>query len=156
MTNSARVHACALAFTLLFAAPAHAQLDTAAVVGSVRDASNAVVPGVSVTATQSATGVSITVVTNADGEYAFPNLKIGVYTVTADLQGFRRAVRQNIELHVQERVEINLALVVGQLAEEVVVSGRTELLHTQSADIGYAVDQRQVTDLPLLGRPEAE
>ena len=156
MTNSARARALAIAFTLLMAIPAYAQLDTATIVGTVRDASGAVVPGVTVTATQSATGVSMTVVTNAGGEYVFPSLKIGGYAVAADLQGFRRAVRQNVELHVQERLEINLTLVVGQLAEEVVVSGQSELLHTQTADIAYAVDRRQVTDLPLLGRRYAE
>jgi len=158
MTESggAFLRACTFLTLVLIAAPAHAQLDTATIVGTVRDSSNAVIPGATVTATQSGTGVAVGAMTNARGEYSFPNLKIGVYTVTAELQGFRRAVQQNIELHVQERMEVNLALVVGQLTEDVVVSGRSELLHTQTADMGYAVDRRQVTDLPLLGRRYAE
>ena len=141
---------------LLAGSPALAQLDTAAVVGTVRDASNAVIPGATVTATQTATGVSVTAVTNGDGEYVFSNLKIGSYTVAAELQGFRRALRQNVDLHVQERVEVNFTLAVGSLTEEVIVAAKSELLHTQTADMGYSVDQRQVNDLPLLGRRYAE
>ena len=135
---------------------AFAQLDTAAVVGTVRDASNAVIPGATITATQAGTGVALTALTNEKGEYVFPNLKIGTYDVAAELQGFRRAVQQHIELHVQERPEVNFTLIVGQLSEEVVVTAKAALLETQTADMGYAVDQRQVTDLPLLGRRYAE
>lgn len=52
----------------------------------------------------------------------------------------------------QDRPEVNFTLIVGQLSEEVVVTAKAALLETQTADMGYAVDQRQVTDLPLLGR----
>src|SRR4051812_492120 len=107
MTKSGPASLCACTFLALalIAAPAHAQLDTATIVGTVRDSSNAVIPGATVTATQTGTGVSAGAVSNAQGEYVFPSLKIGVYTVAAELQGFRRAVQQNVELHVQERVE---------------------------------------------------
>ena len=135
---------------------AFAQLDTASIVGTVRDSSNAVIPGATITATQSGTGVTQTALTNEKGEYVFPTLKIGTYDVAAELQGFRRAVRQQLELHVQDRPEVNFTLIVGQLSEEVVVTAKAALLETQTADMGYAVDQRQVTDLPLLGRRYAE
>ena len=72
---------------------AFAQLDTASVVGTVRDASNAVIPGATITATQAGTGVALTVLTNEKGEYVFPNLKIGTYDVAAELQGFGVRVR---------------------------------------------------------------
>jgi Carboxypeptidase regulatory-like domain len=147
---------CTFIIIVLAGTPALAQLDTAAIVGTVRDSSNALIPGATVTATQTATGVSVSAVTNAQGEYVFPTVKIGVYTVAAELQGFRRAVRQNVDLHVQERVEVDFTLAVGTVSEEVVVVAQRELLHTQNADMGYAVDQRQVTDLPLLGRRYAE
>ena len=159
MTRLAARLLCPSTFVIavLAGAPALAQLDSAALVGTVRDSSSAVIPGAMVTATQTTTGVSVNALTNGQGEYAFPNLKIGSYAVAAELQGFRRAIRQNIELHVQERIEVNFTLAVGALSEEVVVNAaRSELLHTQTADIGYAVDQRQVTDLPLLGRRYAE
>ena len=123
---------------------AFAQTDTASIVGTVKDGSGAVMPGVTVTATQASTDVALTATTNASGQYVFPTLRIGVYTVAAELQGFRRAVRADVQLNVQDRVEINLVLEVGQLAEEVVVKGETPLLQTQTADIGYVVDERQV------------
>jgi len=93
--------ACTFVIAVLAGAPALAQLDSAALVGTVRDSSNAVIPGATVTATQTTTGVSVTALTNGQGEYAFPSLKIGSYAVAAELQGFRRAIHQNIELHVQ-------------------------------------------------------
>jgi hypothetical protein len=136
--------------------PAYAQLDTGSIVGTVTDSSGGVLPGVTVTATQVNTAVATTVITTDKGQYVFPALKIGRYTVAAELSGFRRAVREGIELNVQSRVEANLKLEVGQLSEEVKVTGNTELLQTQTANMGHAVDERQLKDLPLLGRRYAE
>ena len=141
---------------LALAAPASAQIDTASIVGIVVDQSGAVLPGVTVTATQEATGVAAAAVTNASGQYVFPALKVGSYTVAAELAGFKRALQREVVLQVQARAEVNFQLAVGAVSEEVVVSGRSELLQTQSADIGNVVDERQVRDLPLLGRRYSE
>lgn len=135
---------------------AEAQIDTASIVGTVRDSSGAVLPGVSVTATHAETAVASTVVTNSAGQYVFPAVRAGVYTVSVELSGFKRAVQQNVRAQVQDRVEVNFALEVGALSEEVIVQGRQELLQTQTADIGSVVDERQVRDLPLLGRRYSE
>ena len=145
-----------LALVATLAGPASAQLDTGSIVGTVTDASGAVLPGVTVTATQIDTGVASVAVTTDRGQYVFPALKIGRYSVTAELGGFRRAVHDAIDLHVQERREANLTLEVGQLSEEVKVVGLSELLQTQTANMGHAVDERQLKDLPLLGRRYAE
>jgi hypothetical protein len=141
---------------LLAAAPAFAQTDTASIVGTVVDSSGGVLPGVTVTATQDETDVQSTVVTNDRGQYVFPSLRVGRYTVAAELQGFKRMVQREVRLSVQDRREVNFTLDVGALAEEVIVQGRAELLQTQSADIGVVVDERQVRDLPLLGRRYSE
>ena len=141
---------------LALAAPASAQIDTASIVGTITDESDAVMPGVTVTATQAATQVVATAVTNERGQYAFPNLKVGRYNVTAELSGFRRAVQPDVNLRVQDRAEVNFRLIVGQLSEEVMVTAESPLLQTQSADIGNVVDERQVRDLPLLGRRYSE
>ncbi len=133
-----------------------AQLDTGSIVGAVRDPQGGVMPGVTVTATQEGTGTVYTAVTDDRGRYLFPNLRIGTYTVAAELQGFRRAVRSGLQLNVQSQLEVDFALEVGNMAEEVTVIGRAELLNTQKADIGNVVDARQVRDLPLLGRRYAE
>ena len=147
-------------FTVLallpFAKTAFAQIDTGVIVGRVTDDSGAVLPGVTVVATQESTGVSSTTVTNDRGEFIFPGLRVGVYAVTAELQGFKRASRRDIAVNVQTRAQVDLQLNVGALTEEVTVTGRTELLQTQTADIGNVVDERQVRDLPLLGRRYSE
>jgi carboxypeptidase family protein/TonB-dependent receptor-like protein len=148
--------ALALAFVAASAAPAHAQLDTGSIVGTVADASGGVLPGVTVTATQVDTGVTTAAITTDRGHYVFPALKIGRYAISAELSGFRRAVHDTIDLHVQERREANLTLEVGQVSEEVKVVGLSELLQTQTANMGHAVDERQLKDLPLLGRRYSE
>jgi len=153
MTRTTALLVAALA---ALAVPAFAQIDTGSIVGTVTDQSGAVLPGVTVTATQEATGVASTAVTNSRGQYVFPTLRVGRYAVTAELSGFKRALQRDVVLNVQDRAEVNFQLAVGELSEEVVVSGRAELLQTQSADIGNVVDERQVRDLPLLGRRYSE
>lgn len=156
--KAARTRWLPVAFVVALAVPAavHAQIDTAAIVGTVRDQSGGVLPGVTITAVQEGTGTTASAVTGASGQYVFPSLKVGRYTVAAELAGFKRAVQRGVELNVQARVEVNFQLDVGDLAEEVVVSGRAEVLQTQSADIGNVIDERQVRDLPLLGRRYSE
>jgi hypothetical protein len=135
---------------------AAAQIDTGTIVGRVQDSSGAVLPGVTVTATRDDTGVVATTVTNASGEFVFPGLRIGVYTVSAELTGFKKATYEAVRLNVQARPQLDFELGVGTLSEQVTVTGRAELLQTQSADIGNVVDERQVRDLPLLGRRYSE
>lgn len=147
----------ALALVLVLApSRAHAQIDAGSVVGTVADSQGAVLPGVTVTATQEGTGFSVTDTTNGRGQYSFPNLRIGRYSVSAELSGFKKAVRSAMQLHVQERIQANFTLDVGAMTEEVTVSGEGALLNTQTADMGYSVDSKQLTDLPLLGRRYAE
>lgn len=149
------VRLCSL-LLFLTAAPAAAQIDTGAIVGTVRDSSGAVLPGVTVTATLEATGVSQTTVTNDAGQFVFPSLRVGLYNVAAELSGFKRGVQQDIQLRVQDRREVTFTLELGALTEVITVSGKSELLQTQSADIGNVVDERQLRELPLLGRRYSE
>lgn len=153
-----RALACLLVLfsSVLFIPSAFAQIDTGVIVGRVTDDSGAVLPGVTVVATQDGTGVAATTVSNDRGEYIFPGLRVGTYAVAAELQGFKRAVQRSVRVNVQSRAQVDLKLSVGALAEEVVVTGRAELLQTQSADIGSVIDSRQVQDLPLLGRRYSE
>jgi hypothetical protein len=145
-----------VASILSFASTALAQIDTGVIVGRVTDDSGAILPGVTITATQEGTGVASNTVSNDRGEYIFPGLRVGTYSVSAELQGFKRALRRDVRVNVQTRAQVDLSLSVGQLAEEVIVTGRAELLQTQTADIGNVVEARQVQDLPLLGRRYSE
>jgi hypothetical protein len=146
----------AFLLVLSFAAAASAQIDTGTILGRVVDSTGAVLPGVTVTASQEGTGIVATSVTNTSGEFIFPGLRVGTYAVSAELQGFRHVVQKNVRVSVQTRAQVDLQMTVGAVSEEVVVTGRAELLQTQSADIGNVVDERQVRDLPLLGRRYSE
>src|SRR5687768_8137120 len=113
-----------------------AQIDTGTIVGRVSDPTGAVLPGVTVTATQDDTGVVSSTVTNDRGEFVFPGQKVGRYTVAAELAGFKKASYLGVQLSVQDRLQLDFELGVGALTEQVTVTGRAELLQTQSADIG--------------------
>lgn len=138
------------------AAPAAAQTDTASIVGTVQDGSGAVLPGVTVTATLQGSGVVTSVVTNTSGQYVFPALRVGQYELAAELEGFRRAVRRDVGLNVQDRLEVGFTMEVGALTEVLEVKGGAPILQTQTADIGNVVSERQIRDLPLLGRRYSE
>jgi len=133
-----------------------AQIDTGSIVGQVVDASGAVVPGATVTVVQEGTGLTVSTVTKGNGNYSVPNLRIGSYAVSAELQGFQRLTKRGLRLNIQRTLEVNFELEIGSMTEEVVVEGGAEVLQTQTADMGYAVDERQLVDLPLLGRRYAE
>ena len=107
--------AMALAISLVLTpSPARAQIDSGAIVGAVTDSQGGALPGVSVVATQEGTRFSFTDTTNGRGQYSFPNLKIGRYVITAEITGFKKAVRSAIQLHVQERIQADFKLDVGQ------------------------------------------
>src|SRR5262245_28630623 len=100
---------------------AWAQGGTAQISGTVTDASGAVLPGVEVTATQTATGLTRSTVTNETGSYVLPTLPLGPYKLEAALNGFRTFVQSGIVLQVNSSVVINPALEVGQVAQTVEV-----------------------------------
>jgi hypothetical protein len=155
-TAAGLVAGLALGLLVAAASPAHAQIDTGSIVGSVRDSSGGVLPGVTVTATQVGTNSTAIAVTNDRGEFVMPNLKIGAYDLSAEIAGFKRGISTGVALSVQQRVQVDFTLEVGDLSEDVTVEARAEVLQTQKADIGLAVTQRTMTDLPLLGRRYSE
>ena len=102
-----------LGVLLAFATQAAAQIDTASIVGTVTDQSGGVLPGVTVTATQDATGVVSSTVTNGQGQYVFSGVKVGTYTVVAELAGFKKAERTGVRISVQDRAAVDFSLTVG-------------------------------------------
>jgi hypothetical protein len=115
-----------------FATPLWAQKDAGAIVGLVRDASGAVVQGAKVTVEDVDRGVQMTLSTNDQGEYVASPLHIGRYKVTVEKTGFKKAVSEVVELNVQGRLAINMALQVGRITEEVLVTGAAPLLETET------------------------
>src|SRR5712691_1484828 len=141
----------ALAFVLM-TAPAWAQLSTAQLSGRVTDESGAVLPGVTVTATQTDTGLTRSVTTDGTGSYVLPNLPTGPYRLEAALQGFRTYARTGIVLQVAAAAAINVVLAVGNLQETVSVEAAAPLVDVQSAGISDVVDNERIVELPLQGR----
>src|SRR4029453_3108342 len=86
---------------------ARAQVTTADLVGTIRDSSGGIVPGVTVAVTNEATGVTRTATTGAAGTYIFTSLQPGLYKLTAEIQGFRKVERTGVQLQVNQRAEIH-------------------------------------------------
>ncbi len=120
--------------------------------GLVRDESGAVLPGVTVTVTQTDTGFTRTVVTNEDGAYSMPNLVTGPYRLEAQLQGFRTFTRTGIVLQVGASPVLNVELAIGGLEESVTVEAATPLVDVRSAGVSEVVEQERIVELPLQGR----
>src|SRR5688572_11112439 len=107
----------ALLMTPLFAPAAGAQFDTATVVGTVRDDSNAVVPGATITLTNLDTGIGTTRITDANGTYEFVTVRAGRYKIAAELQGFSTATADDLQVAVGARQRVELQLRPGNLTE---------------------------------------
>ncbi len=128
------------------------QVDTGAILGTIKDQSGAVIPGAKVTITNVATGISATAVTGAEGSYEFRPVRIGTYLVTAEREGFRKIEQDNVRVDVQQRAVVDLTLLPGQLTQTVEVTGAPPELQTQEASVGQVVGEREVNNLPLNGR----
>jgi hypothetical protein len=129
-----------------------AQVDTGAILGTVKDQAGAVVPGVKVTLTSEGTGITTSTVSRFDGSYIFTPVRIGMYTVAAELPGFETTRHIHVEVNVQQQVVVDFSLRPGQVTETVEVTGTAALLQTQNASLGQVVASRQINDLPLNGR----
>lgn len=139
---------------VLFAAAtavALAQESRGTIIGRVLDPSGAVVAGAQVQVLNTDTNTHVTSVTNANGNYEAPYLISGRYTVSVELQGFKKAVRDSIEVRVSDRLTVDFKLEVGDVAESVTVTSETPLLDTASASVGSVMDGRRATELPVSG-----
>jgi hypothetical protein len=142
---------CALAIVL--AAPSAAQTVTGEIRGTVRDSSGGVLPGATVTAIGVETGLKRTEVTGSTGTYVFPNLPIGKYTVTAELEGFSRAEKTGFDLVADGRITADLTMAVGALTETVTVEGAAgDVVNKTSGELARVVDGETVRSLALSGR----
>src|SRR5262245_21952209 len=125
---------------------------TAELAGRVTDESGGVLPGVTVTATQTDTGFTRSAVSDATGGWLIPNLPTGPYRLEVALQGFRTYVQTGIVLQVNATPTINTQLAVGNLEETVAVEAAAPLVDVRSAGIGTVVEQERIVELPLQGR----
>src|SRR5690242_6189030 len=128
---------------------AEAQETRGTIVGRITDASGAYVPAATVEVTNKAMGTKMKLQTNQEGLYTAPLLLPGTYEVTATAAGFKSSVRDNVELRIADRIEVNLTLEVGTAEQSVTVEGGAPVLGTESASMGSVITSQQITDLPL-------
>ena len=118
---------------------AGAQTGAASLTGLVSDQSGATVPGATVTATNQATNVTYTAVSNQAGNYTVTSLPVGTYVVKAELSSFKTAATKPIQLEAMQIARIDFKLELGALAETVEVSGESQVLQTESATVGEVI-----------------
>ena len=141
---------------LLAVWPLIAQETRGSLVGRVTDQTGAAMPSVNIEVVHAQTRVTSKTTTNEEGLYQLLYLLPGIYDVTAQSTGFKTLARQGIEIRINDRVELNLAMEVGAASERVEVVGETPLLQTVTASMGQVVDHRRIAELPLLhGNPMA-
>src|SRR5688572_6147166 len=151
-----RLVLAALVAILASTSSAFAQFDTASVLGTVRDSTGGVVPGATVTLKNVSTGILANTVSDDKGDYQFQNVRIGSYTVRAELQGFSAAEAEDVQVTVNARLRVDLTLKVGNVGETVVVTGAAMLLESESSDRGQVIGKEQIVNLPLNGRAYAD
>lgn len=133
-------------------AVAAAQTTMVTVRGRVSDAQAAVLPGVAVTARAVDTNLTRSVTTGAQGEYFIPNLPAGKYEITASLDGFTTAKREDLVLTVGQEATIDLTLQVGGIEQVVTVTGQGALLETTQHTLGTVINNQQIDELPTVAR----
>jgi hypothetical protein len=143
---------CVVAFSCVLTSGLAWAQATAELAGRVTDESGAVLPGVTVTATQTATGITRSVVTDGEGAWVMPNLPTGPYRLEISLQGFRTYVQTGIVLQVGATPTINAELAVGNLEETVSVEAAAPIVDVRSAGISDVVEEERIVELPLQGR----
>jgi hypothetical protein len=147
MFNSKRAFVAAVAICLS-TLTARAQINPGHLTGTVKDAQGAVLPGVTVTASSPALLGTQSVTTEANGDYRFPSLPAGTYTLTFELSGFQQQKRENIVLATGQTLTIDTQLQLASLQEAITVTGQSPVVDKQSTSVGYVQTTAQLTGVP--------
>jgi hypothetical protein len=142
----------ALLFAITLPTPTFGQSTYATVSGTVEDISHALLPGVTITASNNATGVASTVLSNEPGAYNLTGLLPGTYTVKTELAGFQTKAFTDVQLGNAAQVRLNFTLQVAGQAQSVEVTVAADtLLATSSSSVGEVLSQQRLQDLPIVG-----
>src|SRR5262249_29395491 len=142
----------AQALLLFWNPPLAAQYTTANLSGTVADTSGAAVPEAKVTARNTETGFTQSATSSASGAFLFPRLPVGAYELRVEREGFTTYVQSGITLAVDQAANVSVVLQVGQVTNEVTVSGEAELVASRTATGSQVVNQLPIVELPLNGR----
>jgi hypothetical protein len=143
--------ACVIVWLCVIASSAVAQTNTAEIGGVVRDASGGVLPGATVTARHAASGTAVVRITDGEGRFFLPALRVGQWEIVVTLAGFNGHT-QNVTLEIGRSLALDFTLKVAGLAEQVTVEVYVPMLQTTSAEISDVIENREVVQLPLNGR----
>jgi hypothetical protein len=135
--------------TVLGLASLFGQADKGSLLGTVTDSSGAVLADAEVKVTSVETNLARTVKTNENGNFTFPVLDPGLYTVEADHSGFRHAVRTDVRLEANSAVRVDFAMQLGSVTESVSVSANAAVLQTDRADLGVKIETQTLQNMPL-------
>lgn len=136
-------------FVLGFSQALRGQAVSATLVGTVTDNSGAIVPQATVTITESATGITHTDITNGSGNYTFPNLTPGTYSVTITSKGFKKEVRAGIDVAVNTTTRVDIVLQPGAVTETVTVTGAPPIMETDRADVSTNIEAQTLSVMPI-------
>ena len=143
---------CMLLLCVSLVVQGSAQVHTASLTGLVADSTGGVVDNAVVTAKNKATGFENSAKTDSSGYYTFASLPVGTYTLTVELQGFKKSIREEVALEVGQKARIDFTMEVGAVTETVMVDAGAPMLTTQEASTGAVIENKMVTDLPLATR----
>jgi hypothetical protein len=135
-----------------FASTALAQFDSGQIAGFVRDPSQSVIPGASITVTNEGNGQKHRTITNSSGYYVVPNLFVGSYSVEVETTGFKKSVQSGIQLSAAAKLSIDIELTVGSVTDSVEVNATATLVQSETATVGRTIDTKQIENLTTNGR----
>ena len=136
----------------LLAMATYSQTFTASVLGTVTDATGAAIPNANITATNLATNVRIETRSDTTGRYLVTQLQPGAWRLEATAAGFKKYVQSGIELNVGQQAQVNIAMAVGEVTENITVEGTVSAIETTSSTVGKVVSNRAILNLPLNSR----
>src|SRR5690242_6783385 len=143
---------CMLAVVFLFDVSSRGQVTTGALLGTVQDPSGAAIRGAKITARNLQTGLTRSVLSGEDGEYAINLLPVGDYSIRVESAGFKSEERSSVTLLINSRARVDFTLQVGNVSEKVEVTGTQPVLDTDTAETGQVIESTRVSQLPLNGR----
>lgn len=141
-----------LAGTVLCCVVSFAQIGTSTLTGRVTDSTGAVVPRVQVTVVHTATNFTQNAITNDEGLYRALSLQPGFYRISFEAQGFKKAVRENVELRTGDTLAVDQTMQVGNVTESIEVTGGAQLLETETSATGTVMSGNVLYDMPLYQR----
>src|SRR5262245_62094230 len=144
--------AFALLLVALFACVLHAQSTNASLTGRITDPAKAIIVEAKIAAISVGTNVRYETTANGSGEYYLANLPPDPYRIEIEKPGFKKLIKPEVILHVQDSLEINFEMTVGSVSESIMVEEGTPLMNTESATVSTVIDRTFVENLPLNGR----